>query len=299
MTKVRYLIFYVDKGRSINDRCLEAVEQEVKDRGGEHLYLIIQTYGGNPFSAVSIMNILQSKFPHISTLIPKYAKSAGTLMALGTDIIYMNARSALGPLDLPIEHPKDGSRISALDLRNAITELSELCNLIALERYKLLRDEEGKNDIGVSKIDAAKLAFESAVEFTRPIIDKVDPYHLNKSMRELRIARDYAIDLLMSRMMKGDFNKALTTATRFVNIFPVHEYSIFSKEAGGLLGLTIGDLESLSEWQGIKMEIESACMGKDFFISYREKDFLLPAPRPFQPPPVVRASSQEVQESAQ
>jgi len=119
-TKIQFLIFHVDKREIINDQCLEEIEREVAEKSGDHLYLVIQTYGGSPFSAVSIMNILQDKFKKISALIPKYAKSAGTLMALGTDIIYMNARSALGPLDLPVEHPRDGSRISALDIKNAL-----------------------------------------------------------------------------------------------------------------------------------------------------------------------------------
>jgi hypothetical protein len=271
--KIQFLIFHVDKGQTINDECLDAIEREVAEKSGDHLYLVMQTYGGSPFSAVSIMNILQNKFKKISALIPKYAKSAGTLMVLGTDVIYMNVRSALGPLDLPVEHPRDGSRISALDIKNAVVEISTLSNLIAMSRYKALRDDDGENDIGISKLDAATLAFQTATDLVKPIIEKVDPYHLNKSMRELRIVRDYAVDLLMSRMMKGNFEKAIKIATRFVNIFPAHEYSIFSKEAKGLLQLTVENLESLEEWKIIKDDVQKISNGKDYVISYKEKDY--------------------------
>jgi len=95
-------------------------------------------------------------------------------------------------------------------------------------------------------------------------------------MRELRIARDYAVDLLTSRMMKGNFEKAIKIATHFVNIFPVHEYSIFSKEAKGLLQLTVENLESLEEWNIIKDDVQKISNGKDYVISYREKDYPSP-----------------------
>lgn len=277
--EIKYLVFHVDNDQQITDRCLEDIEAQltaVSHGAGGTLYLVIQTNGGSPFAAVSILNVLQSKFEKIYAVIPKYAMSAGTLMALGTDKIYMGVRSALGPLDLPIEHPKDGSRISALDIKNAAAEIATLSDLIARKRYKILRRDEG---IVLSRFEAAKIAFETATELVRPIIDKIDPFHLNKSTRELRIARDYAIDLLTSRMMRGNFEKALDTATNFVNIYPVHEYSIFAKEAKNLLGLTIGDLDSLEEWNIIKSDVNTVCTGKDYVVKFGVKTIAV-SPRP-------------------
>lgn len=298
MAPVRYLIFHVTSG-SINDACLTEVERQVRaiPASTEHLHLVIQTHGGSPYAAVAIMNILQSKFAKISTLVPKYAKSAGTLMALGTDVIYMSVRSALGPLDLPIEHPTDGSRMSALDVKNSATELASLANLIALERYKTMRDEDGENDIGISKLEATKIAFSTADALISPIIGKIDPYHLNRSVRELRIGRDYAWDMLLSRMMKGQVRKALDTANNFVNMFPVHEYSIFSSDAKSMLGLTVGDLDALAEWNLIKDDVAKECAGKNHVILYGEKNFPAPVPSTIEVKPSEAKKEPQQQEA--
>jgi ATP-dependent protease ClpP protease subunit len=79
MAKKNFLIFLVDNKREINTACLNAVEKSVSDKKGDHLYLVLQTYGGDPFSAVAIMNLLRQRFKSITSIVPNYSKSAGTL----------------------------------------------------------------------------------------------------------------------------------------------------------------------------------------------------------------------------
>mgnify|MGYP001616684858 CR=1 FL=1 len=259
-SKSAYLIFIDDK--SIDDETLEDVVKKVGASQAEILYLIIQSYVGSPYSAVAIMNVLNERFDRILTVVPKYAKSAATLMALGTDEIYMGERSALGPLDLPIEHHKDGSRISALDVINTTTSMAGLVESIAKDRYKFYRDRE------VSKLEASKLALASATEFLNPIIAQVDPYHLQKAHRELRIGAWYAIDMLVSRMMKNDVSKAAKTAQKLVHDFPAHEYSIYSDDAEHMLGLVIKKIASLKVWgDNIVNTYEKVC-GKSYHIQF-------------------------------
>lgn len=256
MAKKSFLIFVAEGGkqRSIDNACLKIVENELTDKSGEELFFVLQTDGGDPFSAVAIMNILRSKFKRLYVLIPDKAKSAGTLMSLGTDIIYMQTKSALGPLDLPMEHPKDNSRISALDFSNAISTLSTLSQSIAKKIHEILRDEE--EGIVLSKTEAAKLAFKTATDFVAPIVQQIDPYHLQKSYRELGIARNYAVDLLLKGMMKKNILQAYRTARSLVHNYPVHEYSIFSEEAKTTLKLKVEDLELLPEWKLIKADFD-------------------------------------------
>lgn len=175
------LSFIIDDG--IKQSAIRQVENAIGSAKEDHLYLVLESYGGDPFSAVAVMNLLQSRFKKITTVIPKYAKSAGTLMALGTDEIYMSETSSLGPLDLPIEHPMDGSRISALDVQQIITTVSSLADSIADERYTFLRGGDEKK---ASKKEAAQLALQFATEFVMPIVKQIDPYHLQKAHRELK-----------------------------------------------------------------------------------------------------------------
>lgn len=262
--KIQYLMFKDESKDGIDDVTLSEVEKEIGEKRGDILYFIVQSNGGDPFSSVRIMNMLQNRFPKIYSIIPNQAMSAATLMVLGTDEIYMYDKSTLGPLDLPIEHPKDGSRISALDVQNTITTISDLSETIAKSRYKFLRENKK-----VSQFQAATLALQTATDFVKPIVEQIDPYHLQKSYRELKIGLYCALNLLSSRMMKDDFDKAVNAARALVNDYPSHEYSIGPDEAKKTLKLTIKDLEKLKEWNVLKMEFEKYSK-KPFIVKYGE-----------------------------
>jgi hypothetical protein len=269
---VKYLIF-VDKVQ-IDVTTLNDVDKQTKGKKAEHLYLIMESGGGDAYSAARIMHILHKRFPKISAIIPNKAMSAATLMALGTDEIFMSERSMLGPLDLPIEHHKDGSRISALDVANTLTNIATLSDYIARDRYKFLRGEiygkKGDNEVKTGKLEAAKLALETATELVKPIISQIDPYHLQKSYRELKIGQTYAKDLLLARMMKDDERQAEETADKLVNDYPAHEYFISSTEAKVKLGLNIQNLEKLDFWNKLNDEYQKLVKQKPYLIVYNE-----------------------------
>ncbi len=63
------------------------------------LLLILHTPGGMAEAAQTIVDYLRSKFSAIDILVPTYAMSAGTMIALGCDRIVMGRQSQLGPTD--------------------------------------------------------------------------------------------------------------------------------------------------------------------------------------------------------
>ena len=63
------------------------------------LLLILHTPGGLAEAAQTIVGYLRSKFGQIDVLIPTYAMSAGTMIALGCDRVIMGRQSQLGPTD--------------------------------------------------------------------------------------------------------------------------------------------------------------------------------------------------------
>ncbi len=63
------------------------------------LLLILHTPGGMAEAAQTIVDYLRSKFSEIDVVIPTYAMSAGTMIALGCDRIVMGRQSQLGPTD--------------------------------------------------------------------------------------------------------------------------------------------------------------------------------------------------------
>ncbi len=63
------------------------------------LTLLLHTPGGAINATETIVSYLRSKFKKIETIIPVFAMSAGTMIALGTDRIVMGRQSQLGPID--------------------------------------------------------------------------------------------------------------------------------------------------------------------------------------------------------
>ncbi len=66
------------------------------DRG---LTLLLHTPGGVTNAAETLVAYLRSKFTDFEVIVPTYAMSAGTMIALASDRIVMGRQSQLGPID--------------------------------------------------------------------------------------------------------------------------------------------------------------------------------------------------------
>ena len=75
------------------------------------LVLVLHTPGGITTAAETIVEYLHKKFNYIETIVPTFAMSAGTMIALSTDLIIMGNQSQLGPIDSQI--PVSGRFVSA------------------------------------------------------------------------------------------------------------------------------------------------------------------------------------------
>lgn len=268
--KKGYLYFLFPADTEINNYSINKVKEEIKNTTLSKLHLIVDSPGGDLYSAVKIIRILKTKFTHITGIVPYRAMSAATLMLLGTDEIFMSEESQLGPLDLPMEHPMDGSSISTIDVVETLNQLSTTMMNNATNMYEKMRELPNLEKIGKNK--AMELALNYSAELVKPIAKNIDPYHRQKAFRKLKIAQWYAYDLLKTKMMKGRINRAWTTASKFVYNFPDHSYAIFKEEAKNSLRLEIKDSTNLSDWKEICDETESKLNGSlGQVISYIEK----------------------------
>ena len=85
---------------SINDEDINGFMSIIKGLDcSKGLTLILHTPGGSPYAAEAIVNYLREKFKEIEVIVPTYAMSAGTMIALGADQIIMGKHSFLGPID--------------------------------------------------------------------------------------------------------------------------------------------------------------------------------------------------------
>lgn len=74
-------------------------------QSGSDLDLMLHTPGGDIDAAEKLISIVRTRvgIGRLRVIVPDYAKSAGTLMALGADEILMSDTSELGPIDPQID----------------------------------------------------------------------------------------------------------------------------------------------------------------------------------------------------
>ena len=79
------------------------ISDQLSNLSGSSLDLILETPGGAGEVAEDIVKALRAKYPgDLAVIIPGYAKSAGTLIAMAADEILMEPTSAVGPIDAQI-----------------------------------------------------------------------------------------------------------------------------------------------------------------------------------------------------
>jgi len=101
-----------------------AVENLNKQKKYDTLAMFITTEGGSAEAAERAVHIMRHHYDNVCFLIPHMAMSAGTILALSGDKIYMQYTSSLGPIDPQIQ-TKDGKGnwVSALGYLDKVNEL--------------------------------------------------------------------------------------------------------------------------------------------------------------------------------
>ncbi|HEV2603440.1 MAG TPA: hypothetical protein VGU24_07265 [Microvirga sp.] len=178
---------------------------------GDPIDLLLHTPGGDIDAAEKLIMLVRSaagEEGQLRVIVPDYAKSAGTLMALGANAIVMSDSSELGPID-PQVSTKDGNGSDVV--------YSVLTYLNAYEAAtKALRD--APDDL------ANRLTFE-----------KFDPTIVRKFQSVRDRARSFAENLLKRR--GKNFSK-IASELMDINKYQSHGQMI-GWEAASEIGLTI------------------------------------------------------------
>lgn len=190
---------------------------------GQRVALLIDSPGGSARCAYQIATLLRRHCGGFVAVVPRYAKSAGTLLALGASTIMMGEQAELGPLDAQLRDDESEEWRSALDELQALERL----NAFALEvadrsMMHLLPRTRKKVDTLLPKV----LHF--AADLTKPLLEKTDPVRYTAASRALKIAEEYAIRLLQP---KYPTTKAQQIARHLVEKYPDHGFVIDRQEA--------------------------------------------------------------------
>jgi len=242
-------LYYPDED-SIDETDIVKLREELKkiDKPREkvHSFVLLHSIGGDAGVAYKMVNMIRSKCESVAMLIPHYAKSAATLIALGGDSITMGQESELGPLDLPIEHPlMEGIRLSALDGVNCLEYLASTAAEMIFKLGLRIRTE-----VQLGRKDSLEIASRFSGAFIEPIVSQLEPLVVHLCYRSLHIAEGYGEDILVRNMFRQDKDgkeKAKTIIHSLVWNYPYHGYAI-SRDEAKKLGLRIIEAESFKPW---------------------------------------------------
>jgi ClpP class serine protease len=86
-------------GSMINQNTLNKIQRAMIKFNGKPFDLVLHTPGGEIFAALFISRLLKEYPGQVRAIIPMYAMSGGTLLALSTDEIHMSSTACMGPVD--------------------------------------------------------------------------------------------------------------------------------------------------------------------------------------------------------
>lgn len=128
-----------------------AIEHRVKQKPRRRkLAVILQTTGGYIETAERIADVFRKHYKWVSFIVPNFAMSAGTVLVMSGDEIWMNYFSTLGPIDPQVER-RDGRE----GLIPALGYLAKYEELVQKSREGKLTSAEAT--YFVQNFDAAEL----------------------------------------------------------------------------------------------------------------------------------------------
>src|SRR5215470_380919 len=214
--------------------------------------LILDTPGGSLDSAFKTTLFLSRFTRRLRVFVPRRAKSAGTLIAIGGYELYMSPFAELGPLDTQIRDPRNPTdRVSALDCYQSVDYVRTF-GLNTLNRTFRALAGETRALIPLSQLVNTSATF--SIGSIAPILTQVNALDFGGWGRTLRIGEMYAQTLLSRAGYTDDESKEI--AHQLVYGYTHHPYAIDVDEAQrmGLRPLTMSQEQYESA-----MDIVTAC----------------------------------------
>lgn len=202
-----------------------AIEDIIKDEPDNvEIDLWLESPGGDAHPAFKLALMLRHAAATVRVVVPDYAKSAATLLALAGDEIYMAPGAELGPLDAQV--PEEGSLfgyLSALNIARAADEVARDAVGLATSAGSDILSTTG---LSRSETLEAMLAFSS--NFYEPLVKQLDPRVVYDAKQLLRVTVRYATRLLERHMSAAN---ATAVAENLVQEYPSHGFVIDIGEA--------------------------------------------------------------------
>lgn len=193
--------------------------------------LLIDSPGGSARFAYKLAKLLRNHAGAFTAIVPRFAKSAGTLLTLGADSIILAQDAELGPLDMQYFDSDREEYGSALNEVQALERLNADA-LRAVDSVMELFSRRMRKKTNV----LLPVATAYVTQILGALFQKLDTVHFSQMARGLKEAEDYATRLLTRRY--GE-DVAASIAGHLVSDYPEHGFPIDPEEAASFGLVTI------------------------------------------------------------
>lgn len=222
----------------INMDGYQAVCDALAKKKNDRALLVLSTPGGDPHAGFRIARALQHNFSSFDALVPRYCKSAGTLLVVGASALFLDDMSELGPLDIQVRKSDEIiGRNSGLDILQAVSYLQN--HAMGSFRANLVELTQA----GLSTRVASDICTKLTTGLFEPIFAQIDPMKLAEMQRATEIAFAYG-----QRLNEKSNNLRANGLARLVTGYPSHGFVIDRKEARTIFITVHQPKGLLSEW---------------------------------------------------
>ena len=264
--------------------------------------VVLDTYGGSLDSAFKTVLFLSRFAEKIRVFVPRRAKSAGALIAIGAHELYMSPFAELGPLDTQIVDPRNPTElVSALDCYQSVDYVRAF-GLTTLHRALVALAKEMRTGIPLSEL--VNTAEHLSTGSITPMLAQVKALDFGGWGRTLKIGELYAKSLLTR--VGYTSAEAGQIAYQLVYGYTHHPFPIDLNEAARV-GLRPRHMDE--QEYAVAAKLLAYCAGDDLFIGFVDehadsrRQEAPPAPgvqtkADEQPSPATEAATQDGEDQA-
>ena len=185
--------------------------------------IFLTTYGGSADVAYRVMRLFQRKYSRVKVVVFSQCKSAGTIMAIGADDLYMHESAELGPLDVQVYDGVKSSVNSGLDFNTALViARGEVVDSFATA-FQMMTSAK------VSRMHAIEAAGRIAQSVASALYSQVDPVMIGAMQRSIAVAMEYG-----TRLAKRPNSISPDNLRKLIAGYPAHSFCIDRDEAQNL-----------------------------------------------------------------
>lgn len=162
------------------------------------LHVLLDSQGGSLDSAYRSLLYLRKSASELHVYVPRRAKSASMIVAIGADMLSMSPLAELGPLDTQYKDPRNPDQdFSVLDAYQSVDYVRDFgLATLPMALRALIRDAPRTVQTKAPTAELVGEATRFALGAIEPMLRQVKPLEFGSWGRNLKIGEQYAVSVL-------------------------------------------------------------------------------------------------------